>query len=126
MRLPWQRQPDAVQSEFVRIPDAEALGAFFASPMRPPTVLLIHDPWCPISARAYRQAAAVGGSIHLILTGDGQHLSVQVEAATGVRHESPQVFVFDDGHVRWHASHGRVTRDAIRAALESVGQADQR
>lgn len=42
-----------------------------------------------------------------------RELATTISAQTGVRHESPQVLVFVEGHVVWHASHSRVTLDAI-------------
>lgn len=45
-----------------------------------------------------------------------------IEAETGVRHESPQVLIYQNGRVVWHASHRRVTAsavtDAVRASAE--------
>ena len=40
-------------------------------------------------------------------------LAQTIAAETGVRHESPQVLVLDEGQVVWHASHSRVTLNAI-------------
>lgn len=40
-------------------------------------------------------------------------LARTIAAETGVRHESPQVLVLDEGRVAWHASHSRVTLNAI-------------
>lgn len=121
MRLPWQRpsaDDDDAISTFVQITEAEALGDLLGS--SDPTVLLIHDPWCPISAQAYAQAKRVGSSVHIVLSDTGRDLTHQIEAATGVRHESPQAMVLSDGRVHWHASHFAVTRDAIRAALRAA------
>lgn len=37
---------------------------------------------------------------------------------TGIDHESPQVLVLDDGSVRWHGSHGKVSATNILQALD--------
>ena len=132
MRFPWQ--PDANDSEggdseggdpegastFIRLEDGDAVDAFLAQREPEPSVLLIHDPWCPISGRAFGEAAKAGTTIHLVLTGDGQHLSARIAAATGIRHESPQVFVLAGGQVTWHASHFRISRGAILDGLTAA------
>lgn len=121
MRFPWQHGDDPEDvSEFVQLGDLETLEAFMTQSAPEPTLLMIHDPWCPISAGAFRQVAQVGGVVHLVVTGDGRHLSAHIEAVTGVRHKSPQAFVLADGKVRWHASHGRTTRAAVREALAAA------
>jgi bacillithiol system protein YtxJ len=44
--------------------------------------------------------------------------SDHVAALTGVRHESPQIFVFKDGRPVMHSSDWRVMEQALAAALE--------
>lgn len=46
---------------------------------------------------------------------DHRPVSRHAEAVTGVRHESPQVLLFVDGALRWHASHGGITAAAMEA-----------
>jgi bacillithiol system protein YtxJ len=48
---------------------------------------------------------------------------VAIETETGVRHESPQVLVFVGDRVVWHASHRRVTADAVAAAVAQARHA---
>lgn len=127
MRFPWQHDTSDVEaldhaapSTFIRLEDAAAVDTFLARHGAEPSILLIHDPSCPISDRAFHAAAEAGATIHLILTGDGQHLSARIAAATGIRHESPQLFVLSGGHVKWHASHFRITRAAILHALDAA------
>lgn len=123
MRLPWQQDTAEQPSTFVPVEDIGALDAILAGADDPePAVLLIHDPWCPISDHAYREASRLGGAIRLVVTDGGRDLTRHIEATTGIRHESPQAFVLAGGHVRWHASHGRITREALRDALASAHQ----
>ena len=131
MRFPWQ--PDAHDSEggdpegastFIRLEDGDAVDAFLARREAEPSILLIHDPSCPISGRAFGEAAKAGTTIHFVLTGDGQHLSARIAAATGIRHESPQVFVLAGGQVRWHASHFRISRAGILDGVASAREAN--
>jgi pyruvate dehydrogenase complex dehydrogenase (E1) component len=44
-------------------------------------------------------------------------LSQAVATSTGVRHESPQAILFVSDEVRWHASHGGITRASLAAAV---------
>jgi len=82
-----------------------------------PTALFLHDPWCPISARAFRQMEQLGAEFPVIDVSRQRHLNAVVERRTGVRHQSPQVIVLRDAVATWEASHGRVSAAAVRAAL---------
>ena len=88
----------------------------------PHAIVLKHSTQCGISARAHREAerflaAHPERSIHKVEVLESREVSDFIETRTGIRHESPQVLVFEDGEVVWHGSHGRVTADAIAAAL---------
>jgi bacillithiol system protein YtxJ len=52
-------------------------------------------------------------------------LSQDIEAHFGVRHESPQILIIEDGNVVWHASHRALSvervRDAINGAFTGIG-----
>lgn len=82
-------------------------------------ILFNHDPYCPISARAYAQMEQLDDDVVLIDVSKERALTRQIEADTGVRHESPQVIVLRDGKPTWSASHFQITTDAVRNAAES-------
>ncbi len=107
-------------TRFVPIPDLVALDEWWSRSEEQPVVLFLHDPGCPISARAYRQTAQLDGTVPLIDVRHGQQLSQSIEARTGIRHESPQVIVLRQGQARWSASHYRVTTQAVTAALQAA------
>ena len=107
-------------THFVPVQDLDALDEWWARSEERPVVLFLHDPGCPISARAYRQMAQLDGTVPLIDVRHGQQLSQSIEARTGIRHESPQVFVLRQGQARWSASHYRVTTQAVTAALQAA------
>ncbi len=52
-------------------------------------------------------------------------LSLAIESHFGVRHESPQILIIEDGKVVWHASHRALSvdrvRDAIKGAVAGIG-----
>jgi len=47
-------------------------------------------------------------------------LSREVATRSGIHHESPQVIVFKNGRVVWHASHSAIRKDELRDAINSV------
>lgn len=86
-----------------------------------PTVLFLHDRWCPISKNAYKEMsgldAEAAAKTVLIDVTRGRELSQAIEERTGVRHESPQVLVLREGKATWHASHFAITAKAVSTAL---------
>jgi bacillithiol system protein YtxJ len=106
-----------VATRFVPVPDTARLDAWLAR--ADPAVLFLHDPGCPISRRAYREMAGVGGEAALLDVRANPALADEVERRTGVRHESPQAIVLADGRAVWSASHGGVTELAVRTATAS-------
>lgn len=104
-------------TSFRFIQSEQELADVIDSSFRAATPIFLHDPWCPISARAYRQMERLGGSLPTVDVSRQRALSVEIERRTGVRHESPQVIVLRDAVAVWHASHGRITTDSVRAAI---------
>lgn len=94
-----------------------------------PVVIFKHSLTCGTSAMAAEEvedlvsAAVADLPVYILTIQRARDLSWEIERRFGVRHESPQVLVLRDGQVVWHASHFRVTADAIRAAVESVSAA---
>ena len=91
-----------------------------------PFLLFKHSRICPISARAFGEYRAYLESHPATPTAwidvIGQRpLSQSVAASTGVRHQSPQILLFSNGAVTWHASHGAITRDSLAAAVDQDG-----
>lgn len=109
---------------FHPVEDAGGLDALVATSQEQAVVLFLHDPWCPISARAYREMERVGGDVALVDVSRARRLNREIEARTGVRHESPQVLVLCGGRVAWHASHHRVTAAAVAGARFAAGEAE--
>jgi bacillithiol system protein YtxJ len=80
-------------------------------------VLFNHDPYCPISARAFSEVQGVDREIAIIDVSRERTVTREIEQRTGVRHESPQVIVLRDGSPVWSASHFAITSDAVDSAL---------
>lgn len=83
-----------------------------------------HSLTCPISAGAFREfqrflagGAPEGTKVRLIEVQNARSASNRVAEVTGVRHESPQALLIEDGTVRWHRSHGQITAQSLAAAV---------
>jgi bacillithiol system protein YtxJ len=92
-----------------------------------PIVIFKHSATCGTSALAHEEveafvAGAPWAEIFVVSVHAGRALSNDIAARFKVRHESPQALVIKDGAVSWHASHFRVTADAIAAALASAAR----
>ena len=89
-----------------------------------PILLFKHSTSCPNSARAFKQyqlfldnldEEEIGG--YLVKIQKTRVVSNQIEADTGVKHESPQIFLFKDRKVLWHTSHSKIKVNTIEEAL---------
>jgi len=84
--------------------------------------LLKHSLTCPISATAeseyeqFSQHSEV--PCYELFVQDARDLSNQVASDYDVRHQSPQAILFKDQQVAWHDSHGAVTKQRLKKAVE--------
>ena len=107
--------------------DAEAWEALAAAGRgRQGILVLKFSPICPISAAAEEEfdawtaglAGEPGFAIAKVDVIGARPLSRCLAEVLGVRHESPQVlWLGPDLSVRWHASHGDITRESLRASV---------
>lgn len=97
----------------------ESAAALASAPGR--TVVYKHSPSCSLClwsiAEVRRFAAAEGLTVHQVDVLAQRSLSNAIEAQFGVRHESPQVLVIEDGRVTWHGSHRALRAERLTAAL---------
>lgn len=99
--------------------DAQELARAFEEPW---ALLFKHSTRCPVSAAAHREVAEFrrrhpSAAVYVVHVVEQRDLSKAVAERTGVRHESPQAIVLEDGSVTWSDSHEGVTADALEAAL---------
>ena len=106
---------------FTPVAAVAELDSLFAQSRDEPVILFKHDPYCPISAAAYRQMSRLPGDIPLIDVARAKDVAREVAERTGVRHESPQVLVLRDGQAAWSASHYEITADAVTEAVAQAG-----
>jgi len=112
-----------METQFTPVGDAGALEQLFERSRREPVLIFKHSTTCPISAAAYNQMRGLGSEVPIVVVQQNRDVSREVEARTGVRHESPQALVLRDGRAVWTATHFDVTADAVRRALEEAGAA---
>ncbi len=84
-------------------------------------LLLKHSKTCGISASAYKAVDAFLAAHTDVASGwievrEQRPLSNEIEARTGIPHESPQAFWIVDGQVAWHASHFDISKTALADA----------
>jgi len=107
-----------------RLTNLDELDAALARSAAGPILIFKHSPTCGISAQAHEEVGALltdsgwRTEVCLVVVQEGRHVSNEIATRLNLRHASPQVLLVQDGVVQWHASHFRVTGQAIRAALE--------
>ncbi len=86
-----------------------------------PAWLLKHSATCSISHAALEEVEAFlaghPGPAGLLVVQDSRPLSLWVANRVGRVHQSPQLFLLQDGALRWSASHWSITAAAMAAAL---------
>lgn len=116
----WNKSKDE-KAPFVPLEDEAALTAWFERDGA--NLLLLHDPYCPISAQAHRQASRIANPIGIVNVAAAPALSAAIETRTGIRHESPQIILLQDGDATWSASHFQITPSRIEKALAALAGA---
>jgi len=106
-----------IETQFTPINDTNALEQVLARSHNEPVILFKHSTTCPISASAYRQMSQVSGDVSLVVVQRARDVSNEIEARTGIRHESPQAIVLRNGEAVWTASHFDITSDAVEKAV---------
>ena len=110
-------------ASYERITEVAALDGYFDRSHERPVFLFKHSVTCPVSSAALREyerylEQAGEEPVHtLIEVQNARDVSKAIAERSGVRHESPQALLVRDGQVVWHASHWKITRDALADAL---------
>ena len=100
-----------------KVTNKQELEDLIARSRQEPVVIFKHSTTCPISADAYKEMARFTGDVALIEVQNAREVSRELEARTGVDHESPQVIILRNGRAVWHASHWKIRSDTVRDAL---------
>lgn len=90
-----------------------------------------HSLTCPVSHAAFREferflatAVPAGTQVGLIEVQNARPASNRVAERTGVRHESPQALLVENGVVRWHRSHWDITEKSLALGVGGRGQGE--
>lgn len=105
----------------IPVRDEAGLDAVLAAPR---AVLFKHSTRCGTSAWALRQVESYelepgAAPVYLLDVVADPALARLAAERLEIRHESPQAIVLAGGRPAWHASHGRITRDALVGATAS-------
>lgn len=81
-------------------------------------VFFKHSLTCPISQAAFHEFDAFADKheevpAYYLQIQESRPLSNFIAETYGVKHESPQVFVIQNGEVKWHTSHSQITENSI-------------
>lgn len=81
-------------------------------------LLFKHSTTCPVSAKAHQEFVsyleeAEATPAALVKVIETRPVSNAIADQFEIKHESPQIFLFNGKAVLWHASHHRIRKDAI-------------
>ena len=110
-------------AEIQRIDTIPALDSLIARSNETPVWLFKHSLTCGVSSYAWSELQRFaaespedGPVFAVIEIQVARPVSNAAAERTGVRHESPQIFLLRQGRVAWQASHYGINRDALRQA----------
>ena len=107
--------------EIVRMEDMERV---LEESKTAPIFIFKHSTQCPINARAaYRtnqfleDAPESTPKFYFVKVIERRPVSLQIAEKTGVKHESPQLLLIDDGKAVWDSDHEEITAEAVSEAI---------
>src|ERR687884_1617780 len=107
-----------MENHFVPVADTKSVDELLARSFSEPVIIFKHSSTCPISAGAYREMSRLNHEIALVVVQRARDVSREVEARTGIQHESPQAIILRNGKPVWSASHWSIRTDAVTEAVE--------
>lgn len=105
--------------QFAPIADTKDLEALLARSHNEPVIVFKHSSTCPISASAYAEMSRVSNDVSMIVVQRARDLSREIEARTGVQHESPQAIILRNGEAVWNASHWSIKAEVVEEAFRT-------
>lgn len=109
----------------IELHDRTGLERLLEKSQAEPVLLFKHSTQCSRSAAviegfdAFEQANP-SVTCGLILVIEYRDVSDDIEDRFGIRHESPQAILISKGQPVWHASHWKITKESLEAALGAV------
>ncbi|MBY6035159.1 bacillithiol system redox-active protein YtxJ [Fictibacillus nanhaiensis] len=88
-------------------------------------VLMKNSTTCPVSHEAFKQYQKFASendkeTFYYLNVQDSRPLSNLIAEESGVKHESPQVLIFQGNTVVWHDSHWNITNKKLTEANEKT------
>jgi bacillithiol system protein YtxJ len=88
-------------------------------------ILMKNSTTCPVSHEAFKEYQKFASeneseTVYYLNVQDSRPLSNAIAEQTGVKHESPQVLIFDGSTVVWHGSHWNITNKKLIQANEQT------
>jgi bacillithiol system protein YtxJ len=117
---------EAVTDPFLPLSDLPALDAALERSRQEPILIFKHSATCGISAQAHEELIEwhtthqVAVPTFLVHVRRHREVSDGVAERFGIRHESPQLVLVENGVVRWHGSHWRVNGREVQQALNGI------
>ncbi|MGH9901206.1 MAG: bacillithiol system redox-active protein YtxJ [Pyrinomonadaceae bacterium] len=111
-----------MESRFIPVASVGELDQLLARSRDATVVLFKHSNACPISAAAYQQMKGLDEDVAIVVVQKAREVSREVEARTGVRHETPQTLLLRGGRAVWSASHWDITSESVADALREQQQ----
>ena len=110
---------------FTQLSDTTELEAAIAESCERPVLLFKHSRTCGVSCealdelRAHVEDGVLRAVYKMITVQSHRSLAHEAAARLGVRHETPQAILLRDGRAVWNASHFRITKRQLDAAVKS-------
>jgi bacillithiol system protein YtxJ len=110
---------------FKHLSDINDLEAAIVESRERPVLLFKHSRTCGVSCealdalRAHVEDGALRAVYTLITVQSHRAVSDEASVRLGIRHETPQAILLRDGRAVWNASHFRITKERLDAAVNS-------
>ena len=110
---------------FTHLSDTTELDAAIAESCERPVLLFKHSRTCGISCEALDELrthvgqSSAAAAYKVITVQSHRSQSDEVAVRLGVRHETPQAILLRGGRAVWNASHFRITKKQLDAAVSS-------
>lgn len=85
-----------------------------------PIIIMKFSMTCVSSVTALKEYRALETDLpkYLVIVQPSREASNAIEADLGVRHESPQLLILNEGRAVWQATHYKIKRSAILKAIK--------
>lgn len=104
-------------AEMIELNTVEDLEDVITRSTEGPKLVFKHSVTCSISRGVFNIVSGISEPVFLVVVQSSRNVSDAVAVKTGIKHESPQALVFDNGKCVYSASHYDITADALRSHL---------